>query len=781
MFLKFDFMTKKINRLCLRMAILVVAISFGCEEEYQSEIYARPDWLAGKLYDQILEQPDLSTFAQSIERIGFDKIINVSGSYTVFGPSNEAWNTYFQEHPEYNSLDDIPLDKLEKLVKYHFLQNPWSKNQLRKLDVFGWIDTLDITNNKPRGFKRETFFLGDNLKVGVASLGRPSDKQFRLIDTTETSFHRINVTDSRKYAPIFFKEYFNIYDLNNSDYEFYFNRNFEGGDQLYFAQGKIISEEIFAENGFIYVIDKVVEPLKTVYKIMAEKSGQYLYNDFLALLNMFPEFEYNEQRTLDQPGAKEGLKVDSLFDLTFPELVFDINNEKTSARQGEVGLPENVTIRYHHGMLAPTNEAFQNFINQYLKIPEGWISLTNAPQHIRRIIARSHMCFNPVYPTDFNKGFYNGQEDIVQLDESRIVEKKFGSNASFIGMNEAIVPRAFSSVTGPIYLRQGYKKVMYAIERAGLLPALKRKDKDYSLFIESDMNTGIDSSFFYNEGTFIAYEILGGGFFEPYVLNTNDLRNLILNHVTSRTPVGIAKKEFIPTLSGNFLIFNNETGEVSGTKPTTFGFGDAGERMPNVPEKVDFPTDNGNTYEIENWFSFTANDLYIQISSGFPAFHDLLVKAGLARVKEFRYTFISDNEFYTIFIPTETALTEAGFDTLATADLKNELLLHFVRNNLIFTDGASSPGYYDTERVDERSTSFSTFNTKINIQPDYDVIRIKGKSGENDIEVPESENTNRMAGVVTSENPQAVYPSMYINAVIHQVDKALKVKDLDTD
>ena len=44
-----------------------------------------------------------------------------------------------------------------------------------------------------------------------------------------------------------------------------------------------------------------------------------------------------------------------------------------------------------------------------------------------------------------------------------IREKKVGSNATFIGLNEAIVPRAFSSVTGPVYLRQGYRKIMFLI------------------------------------------------------------------------------------------------------------------------------------------------------------------------------------------------------------------------------------------------------------------------------------------------------------------------------
>ena len=60
-----------------------------------------------------------------------------------------------------------------------------------------------------------------------------------------------------------------------------------------------------------------------------------------------------------QPGADQGLQVDSLFDITYPDITFNIVNEKTQAPKGTTGLPSNVTIRYHHGLVAPTDEALK--------------------------------------------------------------------------------------------------------------------------------------------------------------------------------------------------------------------------------------------------------------------------------------------------------------------------------------------------------------------------------------------------------------------------------------
>ena len=175
-------------------------------------------------------------------------------------------------------------------------------------------------------------------------------------------------------------------------------------------------------------------------------------------------------------------------------------------------------------------------------------SLDAAPENIKRIIANSSLSINPVYLTDIQKGFLNGEADIIQIDESSIVQKQYGSNATFIGVNKPIVPRAFSSVTGPVYTRKGFSKVMFAIEKSGLLSALKRKEADYSFFVESDQNTSADSSFIYEPQTerFTAVTLYPS--IRQTTLSNEDLRTLFLNHIGISQPKGLARKEFIKTL-----------------------------------------------------------------------------------------------------------------------------------------------------------------------------------------------------------------------------------------
>lgn len=774
----------KLKRILLLPVILMLSMLNSCQyDDILSDKYDRPEWLAGKVYTQIKEQPNLSVFARCIELTGYDTIIDVSGSYTVIAPSNEAFEVWLNDN-NYNDVEDIPLQRLNRLVSYHIIQNPWTKNQLRSLDVFGWIDTLDRFNNQPAGFKRQTFLREENRKYGIASKGpgTAGQENFMIVDTTSTNFHRKAFTTSRKYIPVFYQEYFDIYDLDGGDYEFYFDRPFSGGDNIHFAGARVDGDEIFAENGFVYVVDRVVDPLPNAYQILSDNNSSNSYSAFFELLNQFPVFSYNQQETLRQPGAQQGLQVDSLFNLSFPELVFNIASERTQPPKGTFGLPENVTIRYHHGTLAPENTVFEDFVNEYIKIPGGWGSLEQTPDHIKNIIVNSHLSFNAIYPTDLSKGFFNGEGDLVTIDQSNIIQKQFGSNSTFIGLNEAIVPRAFKSVTGPVYLQRGYEKVMIAIEQAGLLPALKRRNENYMFFIESDINTSIDSSLVYNRfrDEFSVFEILDLEDYTEYKLGKSDLRTLLLNHIAIGQPEGLARKEFIPNLAGNFIVVNNETGEYSGTGPTTFGFRGQ-QQMPNFPRVTSTNTDNGTTYDIDNWFTFSSTPLFARISSSYPKFHALLRKAGLSLDQQFRYSFISDSDSYTVFIPSDEAIDAVApyLNGLSVDELRSVLLLHFVRGNMIFTDGKKESDYYETVRVDESSTPFTTLYTQIYIQPGIDVIRIRDNNGGNNVEINESNITNILTGVNTSTDSD-VFPVINTNAVIHEIDKVLFKEELDT-
>jgi uncharacterized surface protein with fasciclin (FAS1) repeats len=756
--------------------VLLMLMLFSCREE-PFDYYERPVWLNGRVYTVMKELGDtISLFYQAVDTTGYDTIINRSGNYTVFAPSNDAFNAYFEGNPDYNSLDDIPIDELTRLVKYHIIQNPWSKLQLRSLDVYGWIDPLDEDNNDPRGFKRQTLLREENTRYRVTSEKYPYSIEDKL-DPSESGDYLTVVTDERKHAPFFFQEYFNIYDLQSSDYEFYFDRPFEGSDEIYFANAKIVSEEHIAENGYIYVIDQVVEPPKNAYQILWDNED-YDYTKFLDLINEFPDFNYNEEETELQPEFQQGGEYDMLYDLSFPDLPVNIANEKTNPPRGTAGLPDDVTIRYHYGVIAPTNDALSQFEQTFfLFYDDGWGTIDKAPRNIKEIIVQSYLSVNPIYLSDIQNGFYNGELDYLSIDQSVIVQKEFTSNSTFIGINDPIEPRAFTSVAGPVYLKRGYKKVMYAIQESGLLSALKRPGNDYMLFVPDDASTSADSSFFYFEktGRFITIQITDEGFDEKR-LSDDDLRTLLLNHTGITQYSGLARKEFIPNLFGNFIVVNNETGSVSGTAPTKDGYQGPPVEEPVALSLLSSDPDNGTVYTINHWFDFETQSIGLKLNTSYNRLFKLFQKAGLAGVTDLNDNFILDGEVYTLFLPTEDALDAAQVDTLTKQELQDLLKLHIIKGELIFTDGKKSPGYYETMQKNTGSS-----NTQLYVEPDIDAIRLYTPDNNIYTELTEVADTTNIVATteigVTNESDR--YRRVITYAVMHEIDKVLMIDSLD--
>ncbi len=749
---------------------IIAALFTGCQKALEDQdIYKRPSWLEGKLFTQIQTQDDLSIFIECLERTGYDTIINVSGSFTIFAPTDEAFQKYFAEHPAYDSVSQIPEDELTDLVQYQIIQNAWSKLQLQSLDVDGWIDRESEFYNEPRGFKRETLYRKDNKTYYVTY---SYEEGFNIVEQSKQT--KKVYSSSRKYVPLFFTEYFDVADFTFSDYEFYFGRSFENGE-IYVAGAKIISEEIFAENGFIYKTDKVNEPLRDAEEVMEQEYDDYAYSEFLSLIHEFADFTFNPEATFNQEEYREGLSADSLFDLTYPGLAIDIHDEITG------GNPIS-SIRYHGGLLAPTNEAFQKFLDDFIRGPGRWGDLSNVPEAIKVMLANSHMSTKPIYETHLDEGFRNGEEDLVRIDENSVIQSTYGSNSTFLGLNEVVIPKAFSCVAQPVYLNPGYSTLLHAIDETKIISALKRLDQTYTFYVPANYNIGLggDSSLIYE----IDDHRLGLSHFEVYdrsifafrTLSKDDLRGILLNHIGTTVVSGNANKEFIRTLGGSYITVDNIEGTIRGDGDNTYGFN--GDSVIDVtPQFIDIPVENGEVYNINAWLTFTpGGNFFGIISTEFPEFFELMKKAGLYDEIFFRFPFLTEGSYYTAFIPSAEVIERNNLDELPKEELAKLIKYHFIKDELIFTDGKIHPGKFATTRLDEFSTVFSNVFSTVNIDPGYDEISILNKDGGLYYKIEEGTNTTNMFVKTDTDKSSSSKWDFITTGVIHVID-TIFIKD----
>jgi uncharacterized surface protein with fasciclin (FAS1) repeats len=756
---------KKLIKYLFFGSLLMFLVSCIKEEDK----YQRPEWLAGKLYDQVVAQEDLTAFARALEITGYDTIINTSGSFTVFSPTNQAVEEFLSENPQYgDSLENIPKPELEKLVKYHIIQNPWSKTQLQSLNQRGWItEDDDPIYSKPWAYKRQTLLSSPNETYYVRNI----KGEFTIVDSITSNEAKEVYNLQRKFVPIFFDEYFVLNQLNYQDYTFYFNRSYEVGN-IYYGSGKLGDEEIFAENGFVYRIDKVLSPALNAKQLLETERIGNSYKEFLKLIFLFPEFRFNSDATYDQPEARAGLQFDSLFNLSYPEITFNIHDEQY--RNIERSMVS------HYGLLAPDDKAFNKLVDEVITSKSGyphWSSLEMMPDEIKSEIVNTHMSESPVYKTDIKEGFYNGSDDRIVIDESQINEKYYSSNCTFIGLNEAITPRVFSSVTGPIYLRPGYSTFMRAIQYTNVLPAIKRKNASYTLFTLSDNSLQMDSSLMLNwidqdlnRYNFKAFDrslksLIG--------VSRDELTKRILNQVAVSLPTGFANKEFLENLAGNYIFVDNENNTVRGTAQNVFGY--LGDSVITInPVELEAPKnypDNGKVYDVNGWFNYSKATLYSSVTGKFK---DLLEKTGLIDTVFYNFSFISPGEYYTVLVPSDNALENFGAETLPKKELEKLLRYHFIRDELIFTDGKKPTKYYETSRVDETSNEYRTILSKIHLRPGPDYIDILDEDGNVYYTINEDpNNTNLITTSPTGEPSSRGYWDFITTGVIHRVDKVL--------
>ena len=750
--------------------IVSLSLSNSCVDILELDKYKRPVWLEGKLYTQIAAESDLTQFTTCLELTGYDTIIDISGSFTVFAPTDDAFDLFFQQNPGYgNQVSNIPQEELERIVKFHIIQNAWSREQLQSLDIYGWIDKDDPGNDKPRGFKRQTLLRDDNKKYWVHS-----DKGVTtIVDSAGSNTFRKVFTKSRKYVPIFFDDYFTVNNLKQSDFDFYFNRPYSPGN-IYFSEGKVTGVELFAENGFIFKIDRVTTPLLNAEQLLQKDYPGVGYKSLLSLLKPFPEFTMNLEETYKQPEAKEGKQFDTLYNLIYQDIVFNIHEELSGPNINE----PDYTVRYHNAILAPTDAAFQTFIDEVLTAKSGyprWGSFNAVPKEIKKIIANTHMGLFPVYKTNIDAGFENGVGDIIRINEENIVNRYYGSNCTFIGLNEVIIPRAFSSVSAPVYLRPGYSIFMYAMEYTKVLPAIKREDAQYSFYVIPDMELVQDSSLMLVWDDIAAnryrFRVFNRSTERVENLSKNDLAKQLLNQVGISVPTGIPRKEFIENLAGNYIVINNENQTITGGSTSVFGY--LGDSVINLhPVLLEEPTDNGKSYSVTSWFVPARADMYSRLTS-YTKFLNLTIKAGLYNTQTYKFTFLTEGENYTVFIPSEQALISSGADNLSLENLRQFIKYHFIRGELIFTDGKKPSGLYETLRVDETSTPFSTRYSTVNIRTSVDKIEILDANGTPYLTIPEAENKTNIFIATDTDNVSISLLDYITTGVIHEIDNVL--------
>lgn len=96
------------------------------------------------IVDIAASTPQLSSLVTAIDAAGLSSTLAADGSYTVFAPTNEAFQALLDSNPDWNSLSDIPPATLDMVLKYHVLANEVPSSALSDT----YVNTLAMAQNE---------------------------------------------------------------------------------------------------------------------------------------------------------------------------------------------------------------------------------------------------------------------------------------------------------------------------------------------------------------------------------------------------------------------------------------------------------------------------------------------------------------------------------------------------------------------------------------------------------------------------------------------------------
>lgn len=705
-------MVKRVKYKNVMIAFLMIVTVFGCKPDPLE--FARPADLAGTIYTQLQSMGGFEYYLKAIDKTVYKEPLSKGGSWTVFVPTDEAFEQYMVDKG-YSNFEEIPLQTIEDIVDYSVIIDGWNTT------------TLTFFKNRfyeGQSFRRRTQYQRPYKEIHSDSL--------QHVMNWESQKYIVDVSNGRlKTTNYFLDSYIEEEGFEQTDYDFMFEGgSFKTGDMKVFG-AEVEQQNVIAENGIIYSLDKVFEPKLNLYENLSSSEYEGKYTMFKKILERFAEFRFIRNELNEETGITE-----PIHQLRFST---GVENDLLPFNPSDENYPSNIdaTLSDAYGMLVPTNEALLNYLdgnsilgqfyNSYDEMPLGVLGKFISPFFFRD--------FYNICPSHFGQSF-DVSLGLVDYKPEDVVDKEFCSNGFFVGVNTVYTNSSFGTVVGPLLLNPDYAIMLKAIQGLEIDTALESKGVDFSILgVKNDQFVNIADP---NSATRKITILTDPQTFDPtnldviYMEVTGDpdnnnnrvypvigsspsssdlayvqktIEDIVLNQIVNGN-VDFNSNGYFQTRSGEF--FNASNGDLAA------GGGDIQEGRSAQIVKTEV-TDNGNFYEmssaIERPLVFTYGAL-VDNSDAFSSFIEILeVTESLQTIigldSDRLISFINPTNTYTLFAPNNTAVAQAITDgvieepstiagivddverAIAEKNLLDFAKRHFIQQS-ISTDGVTS-------------------------------------------------------------------------------------------
>jgi uncharacterized surface protein with fasciclin (FAS1) repeats len=698
------------------MALLLLLIVFSCRDNWE-EYYARPDWLAGPIYQQLEKEGRFTTFMSLLEYMGYDEILGKTGYFTLFAPNDSAFDVFFKSR-NISSVEELDTALIRDIVQYALVENGYTPHTLAAYQSSnGWVEGLSFRRlTRSSGKYYKTTFYNNN---GIRLYG----------SAAADSFEGYIKNEGVKYIPYFLDEFFTTTGISSDNYNKYFPEVEYTGFNV--ADARVLGDYIVAENGYIYELDKVILPLPNLDEYLVEHPEKDRFAEFRKILLMA-----TDTCTRDYLDISKDLPV--YYKIYEDGIYPDPNVEEYSTS-------DNIYQTRCFTMFAPDNSSMQEFYsNKFLKYYSTLDQLANDRLDVIIDFVNSHLVQDDIWYTELPS--YESSFGVL-LGDNNIISGKMASNGIFYGISEVLqTGNYFNSVYGEICLNPEHKNFYMAIksikEISSLQNLLTSKEIDYTIFLTDD-SVFVAGGYYYSD---IAAD------FVPVGTGAEKVAETVNMMIVRGDYNDLSGKGFLKTLGGAIIRYDNKV---------IWGGGNIENNTPcNILETNVEPI-NGTVYKVNKNLVPPAKT-YLEVLAAPPAgasysqFNLYLTNSGL--ISNGAITGVQTRKGVTIVVPTDDAVVAAGLpaytatDSVSMAKIKNFLLYHIFQD-VKYPDG----GTYKTYNVSGVMGRFNVYR-EITTTATTDGFEITDGTG------------NRAAVINTAGSCNFALEG----ACIYQIDKVLK-------
>jgi uncharacterized surface protein with fasciclin (FAS1) repeats len=691
-------------KILLLLFVSGIVIS-GCKREF-GEYYNPPAGQQSDIYKQLAADSSLSIFVSAIDKVpGLKEELSSSGLFTVMAPDNEAFKKFFGSQ-QYKSIDDIPVDKLNLIVKYHILK--WMLFQDNFINP-------GLNKSNPEVYKyetRATFVYKEKLASGkVVPIFYPSKM-------------------SQVYTPTFFS----YYNISPQDYsEVYGPSSIVNAQTRMNVMGASVKDlDIAAGNGVYYKIDKVLEPLLNIAQELDNNPDYSEYNDFLK--KRFLTYSYNSLATNAQ-GNNGDVNGDGIIDSLWTRTYLTDKNLDNENPIGSDKKSISLTA------FIPSKDAF----TQYLKtkvLPNFSNNKDSIPDNLLSLLFKSHITNNMDWPSRVDKGYaISIGGDKVKVAKSDIRSVKMTSNGLLYELNKVIEPAAFTAVTGPAFFAPQYWYFAEMLVRSNLISTLTVDAIKYTVLAPTNKA-------FNDRGIYWAPQQTPGFFQWTGVLwrpmTNSELSALIGNHVflNQELSTNDMKDGFYRSQNASYIVIENQ--KLHGAERDSLAtIIDPNKKMSNgyfhgIDKVIYNPA-----FSLASIINSSNTAVIPPVNPQYLKFKELLSAAGIGSKDFGGITAVDINKKFTVFVPSNEAIIAAqvagklpktgaqGSQTLTAAE-KLKLIAYlkyfFVPEQEVFTDGKAT-GTFSTSKPDAASTPANPLFLPITVSSASGQLVVKDNTG----------------------------------------------------